>query len=192
MRTFMAAALMAVFATTAVADGAFSEGSEAKGWKNLAGREPAIFAAEVVDILCHLTGECVEKCGDGRRQMGLVREADGVLVLAAKNSQSSFNGATVDLAAYCGMRVTVDGFLIGDPEVTPTKVYMVQRIQRMDSEKWAKAARWTRTWKRNNKDLADRKGPWFRHDPDVAAAIEADGWLGLGAEVDKAFIAENY
>ena len=26
----------------------------------------------------------------------------------------------------------------------------------------------------------------------VAAAIEADGWLGLGAEADAAYIEENY
>ena len=192
IRTFIAAALAALIALPVAAEGEFSEGSQVKGWKNLQGRENALFKAKVVDILCELTGDCVDKCGEGKRQMGLIREADGVLVLAAKNSQASFNGATVDLYPYCGQTVTVDGLLVGDPNVAPTKFYQVFSIQREGSDKWAKAKRWTRNWKRNNKELADRKGPWFRHDPAVAAAIEADGWLGLGAEADKIFIEEFY
>ncbi len=192
IRTFIAAVLAALIALPAAAEGEFSEGSQVKGWKNLQGREPALFKAKVVDILCELTGDCVEKCGAGKRQMGLVREADGVLVLAAKNSQASFNGATVDLAPYCGMNVTVDGLLVGDPSVAPTKFYQVFAIQREGSDKWAKTKRWTRMWKRDNKEFSEKKGPWFRHDPNVAAAIEANGWLGLGADADKAFIEENY
>lgn len=192
MRKILMTALMAAFASGAMAEGEFSAGSQAKGWNNLQGREAATFSARVVDVLCELSGDCTESCGDGRRQMGLVREADGVLVLAAKNAQASFNGATVDLAAYCGQMVDVDGFLVGDPSLTQTKVYMVQNIKRMGSDKWGKAARWTRAWKRANPELAEQKGPWFRHDKDVAAAIEANGWLGLGAAADKAFIEENY
>ncbi len=192
IRMLMGAALAALMAMPAMAEGEFSEGSAAKGWKNLQGRDPAIFKARVVDVLCELTGGCAEKCGDGKRQMGLVRESDGVLVLAAKNNQASFNGATVDLAAYCGQNVTVDGFLVGDPSVAATKFYMVQMVQREGSDKWAKTVRWTRAWKRNNKELAEKKGPWFRHDPAVAAEIEANGWLGLGAEADAKFIEENY
>ena len=192
IRTFIAAALATLIALPAAAEGEFSEGSQVKGWKNLQGRENALFKAKVVDILCELTGECADKCGAGKRQMGLIREADGVLVLAAKNSQASFNGATVDLAPYCGKTVTVDGLLVGDPNVASVKFYQVFSIQREGSDKWAKAKRWTRAWKRNNKEPSKKKGPWFRHDPVVAAAIAADGWLGLGAEADAAFIEENY
>ena len=48
-------------------------------------------------------------------------------------------------------------------------------------------------WKESLKDeLKKVKGRWFRIDPAVMAAIEADGWLGLGAEEDKKFIEENY
>ncbi|MEM7211153.1 MAG: hypothetical protein AAF479_04540 [Pseudomonadota bacterium] len=192
IRTLIAAVLAALIALPAAAEGEFSEGSQVKGWKNLQGRENALFKAKVVDILCELTGECAEKCGNGKRQMGLIREADGVLVLVAKNSQASFNGGAIDMAPYCGQTVTVDGLLVGDSNVTSTKFYQVFSIQREGSDKWAKAKRWTRTWKRNNPDLAEKKGPWFRHDPAVAAAIEADGWLGLGADADAKFIEEFY
>ena len=200
IRTMMAAALAAMVAmagtTPALAEGEFATGSEVKGWKNLAGRENAKFKARVVDVLCELTGECAEKCGEGRRQMGLVREADGKLILAGKNRQGSFNGATIDLYPYCGQNVTVDGLLVGDPEVTDTKFYQVFLVTREGSDKAAKTSRWTRDWQRRNPDLKDElkkvKNRWFRIDPAVVAAIEANGWLGLGAEADKAFIEENY
>lgn len=193
MRMMIAAALAVVLAGPAMAEGEFSEGSQAKGFgSGVLGSEPALFKARVVDVLCELTGDCPENCGAGKRQMGLVREKDGVLVLGAKNAQTSFNGATVDLAAYCGQTVTVDGFLVGDPEVAPTKVYMVKSILREGSDKWGAAKRWTRVWNRENKEVADVKGPWFRKDPAVLAEIEAKGWLGLGHEADKVFIEENY
>jgi len=192
IRTLIAGALAALIALPAMAGGEFSEGSQAKGWKNLKGREPAMFRAKVVDVLCELTGECAEKCGAGKRPMGLLREADGKLILAGKNGQASFTGPTVDLAAYCGKTVTVDGFLVGNPELTSTKLYMVHLIQREGSKKWAKAKRWGRVWKRNHPEFKGVKGPWFRKDTAVAAEVEANGWLGLGAEADEKFIKENY
>ncbi len=181
-----------LMAVPAAAEGEFSEGSEVTGWDGLQGREPAKFDARVVDVLCELTGDCPEDCGAGARQMGLVREADGVLVLAAKNLQTSFNGATKDLSPYCGQVVTVDGLLVGDPTVAPTKFYQVHTIQRQGVKLKARAVRWTRLWDRANPELQDLKGPWFRHDPGVKAAIEANGWLGLGEDADKVFIEENY
>ena len=179
-------------ATPDVADGEFAEGSQAKGWKNLQGREQALFKAKVVDIVCALTGDCPEDCGDGARQMGLIREADDKLILVSKNAQAQFQGANQDLQAYCGQTVMVDGLLVGNPDLTGTKFYQVHLIQREGSDAWAKATRWTKLWKRANPDLADKKGPWFRHDPAVNAAIQENGYLGLGAEADAKFIEENY
>ncbi|MEM7059146.1 MAG: hypothetical protein AAF557_16295 [Pseudomonadota bacterium] len=196
MRFLIGAALAALMALPAAAEGEFSEGSQAKGWKNLLGREPAVFKAKVVDVLCELSGDCADKCGAGNRQMALLREKDGKLILAGKNAQATFNGATHDLAAYCNQMVTVDGFMVGDPDLTPTRYYMVQLIQREGSDKWGKARRWTRAWTKRNPDLKDElkavKNRWFRIDPDIMAEIERDGWLGLGAEEDKKFIEENY
>ena len=71
----------------------FAEGSQAKEW-GLLGEEKALFTGNVVDLMCEITGDCPENCGNGLRQLGIVRESDNVLVPVLKNRQSSFNGAT--------------------------------------------------------------------------------------------------
>lgn len=192
MRTVILAiaALLAVALPASAQD--FSAASEAKGWGPVQGKEKAKFKAKVVDVLCELSGDCTEKCGGGKRQMGLLREADGALILAAKNNQPVFSGATEDLAPYCGKTVTVDGFMVGNPDVSPTKFYLVQTIMREGTDKKAKAARWTRVWNRKNPELAEKKGAWFRKHPAILEQVAKTGWLGLGAEADKAFIEENY
>lgn len=187
-----AAVAALLLAASAMAEGEFAEGSQVAGWDNLQGREPALFRAKVVDLVCALTGDCPEDCGGGARQMALLREADGALILAAKNAQPLFNGAAEDLAPYCGQNVTVDGLLVGNPELTDTKFYQVFLIQRDGHDSWAKAERWSRVWAREHKDLAKKEGPWFRHDPIVREAIEENGYLGLGDEADRAFIEEWY
>ena len=187
MHRIIATALAALIALPATA-----QESRVKGWNNLQGREPAVFKAKVVDVLCELTGDCAEKCGEGRRQMGLVREDDGKLILGAKNQQAGFQGAAADLYPFCGQTVTVDGLMVGNPDLIQTKVFQVHFILRDGSDKWIPTKRWTRIWNRANPDAEGKKGPWFRHDPAVNAEIEANGWLGLGAEADKTFIEENY
>ncbi|MEM1299808.1 MAG: hypothetical protein AAGH68_11070, partial [Pseudomonadota bacterium] len=81
MRILIAAALSALMALPAAAEGEFSEGSQAVGWDGVLGREAARFEGKVVDVLCELSGDCSENCGEGRRQMGVLRASDGVLVL---------------------------------------------------------------------------------------------------------------
>lgn len=173
-------------ATGVSAEGEFAEGSKAKNW-NLLGQENAIFEAKVVDILCELTGDCVENCGDGRRQLGLLRKSDGVLVLANKNTQPAFTGANLDLLPYCNQEVEVDGLLVGLEDYTPAKFYQVQLIRKVGEEKWNKTNKWTKVWAKNNPDEAKKKGPWFRKDPRINALIARDGYLGLGLERDEAF-----
>lgn len=165
----------------------FSEGSNAKSW-NLLGEENATFSARVVDTLCELTGDCPANCGDGRRQLGLLRDADGALVMPMKNSQAAFNGSTEDLLPYCGKAVEVDGVLVGDEEQTAVKFYMVQFIREAGAAEWQKANRWTKDWARKNPEAAKKKGPWFRKDPRVKAQIAESGYLGLGLEIDQEFI----
>jgi len=178
-------AALALFAAPALAAD-FSEGSQAKEW-GLLGEEKAVFDAEVVDLLCELTGDCPANCGDGRRQLGLVRTSDGALVMPLKNGQAAFSGAATDLAPYCGQIVGVDGVLIGDEDQTATKYYMVQFIRPEGADSWVKANQWTKEWAKRNPD-AKGKGPWFRRDPRIRAMIDADGYLGLGLETDKTFI----
>ena len=104
MKRLAASALALLAAPLAAQD--FSEGSEARTW-NLYAEVPALFDAKVVDVMCELTGNCPANCGDGERQLGLLRSADNVLVMATKNNQPAFTGAVVDLLPYCGQQVTV-------------------------------------------------------------------------------------
>lgn len=181
----------AAFAASLIAAPAFaadwSEGSQAREW-GLLGEEKARFEATVVDLLCEVAGDCPANCGAGTRQMGLKRTADGVLVLPMKNRQPVFSGAATDLYPYCGKDVEVDGVLVGDEEQTPVKYYLVQLIREKGQKDWVKTSKWTKEWAAQNPELKGVKGPWFRKDPRVKAAIEADGYLGLGAEADAAFI----
>lgn len=183
-------ALALAFAAPAAAQD-FAATSEAKAW-GLFGERKARFAATVTDAACVLTGDCPDDCGGGLRQMALIREADGVMVLALKNGQPVFSGAPFDLAPFCKQRVEVDGVLIGDPQITPAAasapLYMVQRIRPLDGD-WQPADRFTRAWRERYPDAGE--GPWFRNDPRIDALIEADGYLGLGPEADAAFVEES-
>lgn len=162
----------------------FEEGSEAKTW-NLYAEYPARFEATVVDMLCEVAGQCTENCGDGRRQLGLLRSVDNVLVYPNKNSQTAFTGATVELLPYCGQKVEVDGLELYDEDLGAVNIYLVQRIRRLDEEEWVKANTWTNNWEEENPE-ADGKGPWFRRDPRVLAEIAAEGYFGLGIAEDEA------
>ncbi len=167
----------------------FSEGSTAKEW-NLYAEQPALFEAKVVDLLCHFTGDCPTDCGAGKRQIGLLRTADDVLVMAFKNSQAAFSGAAADLAPYCNQTVEVDGLLLDDPDLGAKNMYMVQKI-RVDGGEWKKANQFTKIWAKEHPD-AKGKGPWFRRDPAIKAEIEEHGYFGIDPEAEKAFIKEWY
>ncbi len=188
LRGAVAALGTVAFATAATAQD-FSANSEANGW-GLASEQKARFEATVVDILCELAGDCVDDCGNGDRQLGLLRSADDVLVLAAKNTQPIFTGAAQDLAPYCNQLVEVDGLLIGPADLTAMPVYQVQVIRPVGESEWSKANRWTEAWTAANPEAAGLDGPWFRNDPRVNALIARDGFLGLGEAVDAAFIEE--
>ena len=181
------AALMACLLPFAAMAADFSAGSQAKEW-GLLGEEKALFQARVVDILCELHGDCPENCGDGRRQLGLLRADDNVLVLAMKNRQAAFTGAATDLLPYCGKDVEVDGVLVGDEEQTAVKFYMPQLIRVLGEEKWKKTSRWTKEWNKAHPEEKKIKGPWFRKDPRVKAEIAKKGYLGLGLATDAEFI----
>ncbi|MEM6408650.1 MAG: hypothetical protein AAF700_09555 [Pseudomonadota bacterium] len=181
MKTWIAA--LAVLAMPATAQD-FSANSNARSW-GLFGESLATFEAEVVDILCTVAGDCANQCADGR-QLGLVRTADNQLIFPQKNSQTSFNGAATDLLPYCGKTVDVDGLMIED-EDTPgaTNIYQIQFIKEAGAEEWQKANTWTKGWAAKHPE-AKGKGPWFRRDPRVLAAIEANGYLGLGLTPEEA------
>ncbi|MEM7302872.1 MAG: hypothetical protein AAF468_17480 [Pseudomonadota bacterium] len=188
-KSFLAASFVSTLAVSAASAADFSKGSKAKEW-GLAGEEKATFSGKVVDILCELSGDCADNCGNGHRNLGIVRSGDNKLIAVLKNRQASFNGAAEDLLPYCNKQVDVDGVLIGEDEVVKTKFYMVQFIRESGAEKWNKASLWTKRWKAKNPD-AKGKGPWFRRDPRVKKQIAATGHFGLGKEVDQKYIEEN-
>ncbi|MEM8570654.1 MAG: hypothetical protein AAGG56_07055 [Pseudomonadota bacterium] len=167
----------------------FSEGSEANEW-GLFGEAPARFEAEVTDLLCAVTGDCPEDCGGGARQLGLIRTADDILIYPMKNGEPVFAGAAVELQPYCGQTVEVDGLLINDEEIGAHNVYMVQRILPEGSSEWVVANRWGKVWAENHPEAAG--GPWFRNDPRINSRLAETGYLGLGLDVDEAFVAEWY
>lgn len=188
------AVVIATVAAAPLAAQDFSEGSNAKSWK-LYAEVPAFFEAEVVDILCTVAGDCDNSCADGR-QLGLLRSADGALVYPNKNSQAAFTGAAIELAPFCGQMVEVDGLLIEDEDLAAKNVYLLQSIRTAGSSEWTKANKWTKAWAKENPDAkrinGNPKGPWFRRDPRVNAAIQATGYTGLGAEADEALIKELF
>lgn len=182
MKTFCLLTAIAMAATPAIAQD-FSEGSEAKTW-NLYAEQPARFEATVVDILCELADDCPDNCGNGNRQLGLLRSVDNVLVFPNKNSQPAFTGAVQELLPYCGQAVEVDGLLLEDDYLGATNIYLVQTIRPAGSEEWVKANSWTKIWAENHPEAAGQ-GPWFRRDPRVLAEIAEEGYFGLGLEEDE-------
>lgn len=183
MKKLIIALCAASFPFAAMAD---DPNSKAKNW-NLVEEKKAIFSGKVVDIRCEVTGNCADECGAGAYQLGILT-TDGKLIPPMKNGQTSFNGTVDDLLPFCGKNVEVDGLLVGAG--IPEQLYQIQLIK-VEGGEWAKANLHTKTWKTKFPD-AGGKGPWFRRDPRVIGALEKSGWLGLGADVDKKFIAENY
>lgn len=186
MFKYVAAALALVASPLIAQD--FSEGSTAKEW-GLYGENPAFFAATVVDPLCELTGDCPDNCGDGRRQLALLRTVDDVMVLPMKNSQANFAGATNEMLPFCGQAVEVDGLIITDDELGAQNMYLLQKIRVAGDAEWIKANRWSKDWAAAHPE-AKGKGPWFRRDPRVKAEVAREGWLGLGLEADAEFLEE--
>lgn len=183
-----AAALIALLLAGPLPAQDFAAGSEAKPW-GLYAEAPARFTATVTDALCAVTGDCPDDCGAGRRQLALLRKADGVLIYPMKNAQPVFSGAASELLPFCRQAVEVDGLMITDPDLGAQNVYLVQRIRAEGAADWVAASRWTRDWQAANPD-ATGKGPWFRRDPRVLAAIAATGYFGLGLDTDAAALKE--
>ena len=181
-------AILALCASPLAAED-FSANSEAKSWK-LYSEVPARFEAKVVDLVCDLTGDCPADCGAGKGQLGLLRTADNVMVLPMKNSQAAFTGAAFEMQAFCNQTVEVDGLILDDEEIGANNVYLVQRIK-ADGADWIKANKWTKNWAAGHPEAAG-KGPWFRRDPRVKEIIAQEGHLGLGLDVDEAYIKENF
>lgn len=143
------------------------------------------FEANVVDILCELTGDCPNNCGDGSRQLGLLTD-DGILVLPIKNS-TPFSGSADELIDFCGKRVLADGLYSTNRGY---KVFALQFVKELPDGKWRAANRFKTKWAKENgvDPKSQTAGQWFRNDPRVIELLSKKGKLGLGPEADKAYI----
>ena len=182
----------ALVASTATAqDFRFEEGSNARSW-NLFAESQATFTGTIVDLTCEITGDCVENCGDGARQLGILRASDGVLVNLQKNDQALFTGAVRDALPFCGMEVEVDGLLLTDDFLGAQNIYLLQFIRPLDSgEDWVRANLWTDLWEADHTDWAG-EGRWYRRDQTIRALLDTTGYFGLGLERDAQIKAELY
>ena len=154
--------------------------SGAKSW-GLTNEKEAKFKGTVVDITCHLTGDCPENCGDGSRQLGLMTEDQG-LILVAKNL-TLYTGASYELYGFCGQEIEVDGLFTENRNV---RFFQVQKMRAVDG-KWQKATRFHKHWAEANDTKPRKAKRWYRKDQRIKTIIERDGYLGLGPEADKAF-----
>ena len=148
----------------------------AESW-GLPEEEETRFEAKVVDTLCELTANCPDRCGDGKRQLGLLTD-EGELILPIKNVVP-FAGTTVELLEFCGNRVIADGLFSTNRGV---KVFALQFVRPAPDGKWRRANRFINRWAdANGVDAkSEHARQWFRNDPAVMKVIKRDGPLGTG------------
>ena len=161
-KTIMAMAALAMASTAAHA---------ANEW-GIEHEEKARFEAKVVDILCELTGDCPANCGDGSRQLGLLKD-DGTLILATKNFDP-FAGAVNDLAAFCGQKIEADGLLISNPKMP---LFALQ-FKRPVGGEWSRANQFGKDWAEANPNRG-KANQWFRNDATVKRLIGEKGVFGI-------------
>lgn len=169
----------------ALALGAPDLARAAESW-GLINEETARFEAKVVDVLCELTGDCPDNCGDGSRQLGLLTD-DGRLVPALKN-QVPFAGAAEELIDFCGQRVVADGLFSNN---RGHRVFALQFVRAAPDGEWRRANRFLPRWaERNGVDPKSKTAKqWFRNDPRVTERIAAEGRLGLGPQADQDYLS---
>ncbi len=162
---------------TLVLSAAWTAGALAAESWGLPEEEKTRFEAKVVDALCELTGDCPDRCGGGKRQLGLLT-GEGELILPLKNVVP-FAGATVELLEFCGKQVTADGLFSTNRGI---KVFALQFVREAPDGKWQRANRFAGQWAEANGVDAKSKTTqqWFRNDPAVMKVIERDGKLGTG------------
>lgn len=128
--------------------------------------------AKVVDLLCEVTGECTDNCGNGKRQYGLLFD-DGRLVPVVKNFDI-FAGAQEDLKALCGKKITADGLMISNPKMP---LFALQFKREAPDGKWSRANWFIKEWSKANPGKPGKE--WYKHDARVLELIAKDGVYGI-------------
>ncbi len=155
----------------------------AKSW-GVSNEEKAMFTGTVVDITCHLTGDCPQQCGAGSRQLGLMTNDQG-LIMASKNL-TLYTGAAEELVGFCGQEIEVDGLFTENRNV---RFFQVQKMRLPDGG-WVKATLFHKAWAAEYGGKPKKAKRWYKKDPRVKAIIERDGALGLGLEKDREYFSK--
>ena len=148
-----------------------SAAEAAEGWGIDHEKETRV-EAKVVDLLCEVTGDCVDNCGGGKRQLGLLFD-DGKLVPVVKNFDI-FAGAVEDLASFCGKRITADGLMIANPKMP---MFALQFKREAPDGKWSRANWYIKKWSKANPGKPGKA--WYKHDTRVLELIAKDGVYGI-------------
>jgi len=164
MKTFIMMAVVALFMTPQAS-------YAAEGW-GIDGEQKVRFEGKVVDVACELSGNCPANCGNGKRQLGLLKD-DGTLILAVKNADP-FAGAANDLIGFCQKRIMADGLLIKNKKMT---LFALQYKRLAKGGKWSRATQFTKDWSKANS--GKNAGQWFRDDKRVKQLIQTNGVFGI-------------
>lgn len=152
----------------------------AKSW-GVTNEKPAKFTGIVTDVACHLTENCPDNCGAGSRQLGLMTEDQG-LILVAKNL-TLYSGAAAELYPFCAQEIEVDGLFTEHRNV---RFFQVQKM-RLPGEKWQKATLFHQAWAKQYGGNPRKAKKWYKKDPRIMEIIARDGYLGLGLEKDATY-----
>lgn len=144
----------------------------------------SMLTGTVVDVLCELNGNCVDNCGNGRRQLAIKTE-DSRTVLVSKNL-NDYAGAADDLSLFCDQVVDVNGLFT---EHKGVRFFQVQNIKPPGGQ-WQKATRFLQVWSERTGKPLSQASNWQDNDDRVQEIIKRDGVLGLGTEADQEFLGK--
>lgn len=160
--------------------GCATPAGEVQRW-GISGAEVAELSGEVVDVLCEVSGNCVDQCGSGTRQLG-IRTEQG-LVLIAKDL-NLYTGGAEELWPFCAKPLVVNGQFTESGNI---RFFQIQNVRSPDGP-WMSTKRFLEVWAEKNDKPLSTANRWYREDPRVDAVLEKDGLLGLGLEADNEFL----
>jgi len=143
--------------------------------------EQSAVTGTVVDVLCELSGNCADNCGEGKRQLAIKTEINGT-VLVSKNL-TNYSGAADDLWPFCGEMVEVNGLFTDHKDV---RFFQAQNIRKPGGQ-WQQTTGYLQAWSNRSGQPTSLAKDWQYHDARVKAIIERDGRLGLGPEADNEY-----
>ncbi len=143
--------------------------------------EQAALSGSVVDVLCELSGNCADNCGDGSRQLG-IKTGDQGLILISKNL-TNYTGAADELIGFCGRPVEINGLFTDHEGV---RFFQVQNMREPGGQ-WKKATQFNQAWAKRSGKPVGLAGKWYLNDGRVDEVLTKDGRLGIGIDADEEY-----